>query len=157
MTDTAQILKGPGLIRRPERLAGAVDHALSDMVAGLESVADCQPPAVDLPDGLPPDIRLERFCEALSGMGQPLMTALVQSYRQSCEDERFDPDAHRPLLDQRAQALSEYFLELARVHGVAFATEDRSPSAAGVESALESLRSALEAAHATACRSAGLD
>mgnify|MGYP005839762921 CR=1 FL=1 len=156
MTDSAQILQGPGLIRRPERLAGAVDRSLSDMVAGLESVADCQPPAVDLPDGLPPDIRLERFCDALAAMGQPLMAGLAQSYRQSCDDQRFAPDAHRALLDQRAQALTAYFLELARVHGVAFATEGQAPSEAGVTAALNTLRSALEAAYDTACRSEGL-
>lgn len=156
MTDTAQILKGPGLIRQPERLACAVDHALHDMVAGLESVADCQPPAVDLPDGLPPDIRLERFCDALAAMGQPLMTALVLRYRQICDDQRFEPGAHRILLDQRAQALSDYFLELARVHGVAFATEGKAPSAADVESALDSLRAALAAAHDAACRAEGV-
>lgn len=148
----ANVLAGPGLIKRPKKVAEALDAKLAEMVRELERVANCPEPAFDLPQGLSPSERIERFCEALAEVGEPLMADLVNTYGAACRSERLDPDGPSALLEQRARLLVDYFAELAKVHGVAFATDDAPPPRAAVDRALaaldHSLRQKLDAARA---------
>jgi len=150
----AEILAGPGLIQEPAAVAETLDAKLKEMVGELERVANCPSPTFDLPQDLPPAQRMERFCDALAGMGAPLFQELAGQFTRICRDQRFAPRGELALFDQRGQALVEYFVELARVHGVAFASEEAAPPPGAVEQALESLRRRLsrdlEAARADA-------
>jgi len=89
---------------------------------------------------------MERFCEALAAMGPPLLHDLAARYREICEQERFAPAEHRAVFEQRGQALIAYFGELAKVHGVAFASEAGAPPQDAVSAALASLSHALDEA-----------
>lgn len=152
---TAEILAGPGLIRRPEALARGLDAKLQEMVRELEAVADCPSPAFDLPQDLSPEGRIARFCEALVRMGAPLVEELVESYLALCRRERFEPARHKALFEQRGQALAAYFRELAQVHGVAFASEAGALPPEAVNAALGALERELADSLANACAKLG--
>lgn len=142
---TAKILAGPGFTGRPEVLARALDGCLKDMVSGLEAVADCPSAAFDLPHEQSAAARMDRFCEALAHMGHQLLEGLASSYAGAAGEAGLDFGAHLLLWRERSGALIDYLEELARVHGVAFATTGAPPPPAAVEAALLSMRRSLEA------------
>lgn len=146
----ATILAGPGLIRQPKAIADGLDRKLQEIVSVLEEVANCPSPTFDLPQGLGPEERMLRFCDALAEMGEPALLDLANGYKDLAKGQRFTPDTHIILLDQRSDALIEYFCQLALVHGVAFATEGEPPEAVAVENALNHLRSRLSKAQGKA-------
>lgn len=143
---SARILPGPGLTRRPEAVARAVDSQVREIVADLEQIANCPELALDLAGDLGPEARLARFCEALAHMALPLMRELKRTHEAACTRERLDPAAHRAILERGGQALAEYFVGLAGIHGVAFASDRAAPPPAAVARALASLERELMAA-----------
>lgn len=151
----ATILAGPGLIRQPGAVADGLDRKLKEIVSVLEKVANCPSPTFDLPQGLAPEERMQRFCDALAEMGEPALADLATGYSALVKSQRFAPDSHIALLDQRSDALIEYFCQLALVHGVAFATEGAPPEAAAVDTALNHLRDRLVNARKAARRTVG--
>ena len=146
----ATILAGPGLIRQPKAVAYGLDRKLQEIVSVLEEVAKCPAPTCELPQGLSSEERMLRFCEALAEMGEPALVDLAAGYKDLVESQRFTPDIHIILLDQRSDALIEYFCQLALVHGVAFATEGEPPEAVAVDNALSHLRNRLSKAQGKA-------
>ncbi|GER06336.1 hypothetical protein GCM10007972_00670 [Iodidimonas muriae] len=148
----ATILAGPGLIRQPSAVAERLDDKLSGMVAALEEIANCPTPEAgpglssnfDLPEGLNPGARLLRFCDALREMSGPLLFDLAKTYVDVVRTQRLSPDAHINLFEQRTTALIDYFVELAQVHGVAFATREGPLSPDFVEQTLAGLRGSLD-------------
>ncbi|GAB4133943.1 MAG: hypothetical protein Kow00104_18840 [Rhodothalassiaceae bacterium] len=143
MAGGAKILAGPGFTGHPEPLAHALDRTLSGMVAGLEEVADCPSAAVDLPPGLAPDERLSRFCEAIALMGAPLLEGLAEAFAQAGRESGYSAGRHLDLWRERADALIDYLEELARVHGVAFATMTAPLAPEAADAALAALRRRL--------------
>ncbi|WP_281301484.1 MULTISPECIES: hypothetical protein [unclassified Iodidimonas] len=142
-TSVASILAGPGLIRQPAVIADHLDGVVQEIVTSLEAVANCPSPAFDLPQGLDDAMRLARFCEALGAMGPPIMADYAAQYAAISRAQRFPPDAHEALFMERAMVLIDYFVELAQVHGVAFASRTGQIPPPVVEKTLSSLRFGL--------------
>ncbi|MFQ5348470.1 MAG: hypothetical protein ACE5ED_11635 [Rhodothalassiaceae bacterium] len=144
----ADILAGPGHIARPERVAAALAGFVRETIGSLEATANCPELALDLPQGLAPDTRLMRFVDAVAAMAVPVLDALTDQFARLCRAQRLDPHKERQILDARAAELIDYFSQLARVHGIAFAGAEE-PLAAGVadrilESLARDLRTRLE-------------
>lgn len=142
----AHILPGPGLTRRPEAVKRAVESQVREIIADLELIANCPELALDLAGDLGPEARLARFCEALAHMALPLMLELRRTHEAACADEKLDPAAHRALLERGGHALAEYFVGLASIHGVAFASDRAPPRPSDVARALAALERELMAA-----------
>ncbi len=141
----ARIIAGPGLVGRPERVAAALSARVRESIEALEAAANCPELALDLPQGLSPDARFLRFVDAVAAMAAPTLDELVGEFCALCVRERLEPAAEAAILHDRAADLIAYFCQLARVHGLAFASHERAPSAVEVERALASLAGDLRA------------
>ena len=144
-TDGARIIAGPGLIGRPERVAAALTARVRESIESLEAAANCPELALDLPQGLSPDARFLRFVDAVAALAVPTLDELVRAFCTLCAREHLRPEAEAVILHDRAEDLIAYFCQLARVHGVAFASDQEAPSSSEVDRALASLAEDLRA------------
>ena len=112
----------PGPLQQPlfDALAATLDRELAEMVVALEDVASCQ--QTEMKAALSPESRvMVPFCAGLEEMGRQLIGHLTAAHDEKLEQLGLDENAASWVLQSRADALIAYILQLAHVHGLAFA------------------------------------
>lgn len=101
-----------------DELAACMDLALQKMVHEMEAAARCQQPVEDKgPDqGIP---SFEAFCHGVEKIADALLPELFHQFRTQCKSHKVSPAHLMWVMSVRADALSHYLVQLARVHGLA--------------------------------------